>query len=58
MACHLFFEQFDDWLRGVVFQEEVEIAFIIVDEAAECRDIDFSQVRIHDILHWQVEYLL
>lgn len=58
MCRHFLFEEFDDGLRRVVSKEEVEIRFAAMYETAESRDINFPQVGIHNILHWQVKYLL
>jgi hypothetical protein len=57
MRCHLFLQGLDDRLGGVVLQEEVEVGFVIVYQAAKGRNVHLSQVRVHNIVHWQIEYL-
>ena len=47
----LLFEGLDDGLRRIVFEEEAEVGFIIVDEAAEGRNVDISEVAVHDVLY-------
>ena len=42
---------------GVVFEEKVEISFVVVYQTAESRDVDLSQIGIHDVLDWEVKDL-
>lgn len=56
MAAQFFLEGLDDGLRGVVFEEEVEVCFVLVDEAAKGGYVDLAEVAIHDVLHGKVEY--
>ena len=58
MDRHLLFESLDDRLGRVVLQEETQTGLAVVDEAAEGRDVNFPEEAVHDVLHWQVEYLL
>lgn len=58
MSCKFFFEEFDDGLRRIIFKEEVEISFIVVDQTAEARNVDLPQIGIHYILHREIEDFL
>jgi len=58
VSCKFFFEEFDDGLRRIIFKEEVEISFIVVDQTAEARNVDLPQIGIHYILHREIEDFL
>ena len=57
MRSYFLFKHFDDRLRRIVSEEKGEIGLVVVDEAAESRNVDFPKVRIHNVLYWQVENL-
>lgn len=42
MGSHLLLQGFDNRLRGVILQEEVEIGFVIVNQAAKGRNVHLS----------------
>lgn len=56
-SLDFFAEVFDDLEGGVVFHEEVQCGFVLVDEAADGGGDDLAQVGVHHELDGEVAYL-
>lgn len=48
---HFFFEGLDEGLGRIIFEEQVEVGFVFVDEAAKGGDVDVFEVGVHDVVN-------